>query len=86
MEKIATVLNEAEVPFEDVVEVAVKGLLRLDFSMATQNCWVRKGDAFTGKIRSEVNVKNDTMSLFEKSSMVSPYAVQQQQLSFMTAQ
>ncbi|XP_052162352.1 ADP-ribosylation factor GTPase-activating protein AGD5 [Oryza glaberrima] len=34
----------------------------------------------------QVNVKNDIMSLFEKSSMVSPYAVQQQQLAFMTPQ
>ncbi|KAL5198636.1 hypothetical protein ABZP36_002148 [Zizania latifolia] len=35
---------------------------------------------------SQVNVKNDIMSLFEKSSMVSPYAAQQQQLPFMTPQ
>ncbi|KAG8099662.1 hypothetical protein GUJ93_ZPchr0013g35216 [Zizania palustris] len=36
---------------------------------------------------SQVNVKNDIMSLFEKSSMVSPYAAQQQQqLAFMTPQ
>ncbi|KAF0905994.1 hypothetical protein E2562_009015 [Oryza meyeriana var. granulata] len=35
---------------------------------------------------SQANVKNDIMSLFEKTSMVSPYAVQQQQLAFMTPQ
>jgi triosephosphate isomerase len=29
-----------------------KGLLRLDFAVAAQNCWVRKGGAFTGEIRS----------------------------------
>ena len=29
----------------------VKGLLRLDFAVAAQNCWVRKGGAFTGEIR-----------------------------------
>ncbi|XP_006657841.1 ADP-ribosylation factor GTPase-activating protein AGD5 isoform X2 [Oryza brachyantha] len=34
----------------------------------------------------QANVKNDIMSLFEKTSMVSPYAVQQQQLAFMTPQ
>ncbi|KAK1644513.1 hypothetical protein QYE76_062318 [Lolium multiflorum] len=28
-----------------------KGLLRLDFAVAAQNCWVRKGGAFTGEIR-----------------------------------
>jgi triosephosphate isomerase (TIM) len=27
------------------------GLLRPDFSVAAQNCWVRKGGAFTGEIR-----------------------------------
>jgi hypothetical protein len=29
----------------------VKGLLRLDFAVAAQNCWVRKGGAFSGEIR-----------------------------------
>jgi triosephosphate isomerase len=28
-----------------------KGLLRPDFALAAQNCWVRKGGAFTGEIR-----------------------------------
>ena len=81
-----TVLNEAEVPPDDVVgnpfttsiinimgnlfffffeyfvaEVVVsppfvflplvKNLLRSDFEVAAQNCWVRKGGAFTGEIR-----------------------------------
>lgn len=30
----------------------VKSLLRSDFQVAAQNCWVRKGGAFTGEIRS----------------------------------
>lgn len=61
VKKIVTTLNEAEVPSEDVVEVVisppfvflplVKTLLRCDFSIAAQNCWVRKGGAFTGEIR-----------------------------------
>lgn len=29
----------------------VKNLLRSDFHVAAQNCWVRKGGAFTGEIR-----------------------------------
>lgn len=29
----------------------VKNLLRTDFHVAAQNCWVRKGGAFTGEIR-----------------------------------
>ena len=30
----------------------VKSLLRPDFQVAAQNCWVRRGGAFTGEIRS----------------------------------
>lgn len=33
-----------------------KGLLRLDFAVAAQNCWVRKGGAFTGEISAEMLV------------------------------
>ncbi|XP_062084962.1 triosephosphate isomerase, cytosolic [Humulus lupulus] len=64
VKKIVTVLNEAEVPSEDVVEVVVsppfvflhmvKSLLRSDFQVAAQNCWVRKGGAFTGEISAEM--------------------------------
>ncbi|KAL8516244.1 hypothetical protein ACS0TY_014781 [Phlomoides rotata] len=60
VKKIVTTLNEVEVPSEDDVEVVVsppfvflpivKNLLRSDFSIAAQNCWVRKGGAFTGEI------------------------------------
>ncbi|XP_066307408.1 triosephosphate isomerase, cytosolic-like [Miscanthus floridulus] len=66
VKRIVTVLNEAEVPSEDVVEVVVsppfvflqqvKALLRLDFAVAAQNCWVRKGGAFTGEISAEMLV------------------------------
>lgn len=66
VKKIVTTLNEAEVPSEDVVEVVVsppfvflplvKSLLRSDFHVAAQNCWVRKGGAFTGEISAEMLV------------------------------
>ncbi|XP_050290904.1 triosephosphate isomerase, cytosolic [Quercus robur] len=66
VKKIVTTLNEAEVPSEDVVEVVVspafvflpfvKSLLRSDFQVAAQNCWVRKGGAFTGEISAEMLV------------------------------
>lgn len=32
----------------------VKSLLRSDFHVAAQNCWVRKGGAFTGEVRSDL--------------------------------
>lgn len=64
VKKIVTTLNEAEVPSEDDVEVVVsppfvflplvKTLLRPDFSIAAQNCWIRKGGAFTGEISVEM--------------------------------
>ncbi|MQL83464.1 hypothetical protein Taro_015964 [Colocasia esculenta] len=66
VKKIVTILNEAEVPSEDVVEVVisppfvfltlVKSLLRSDFAVAAQNCWVRRGGAFTGEISAEMLV------------------------------
>ncbi|XP_010922320.1 triosephosphate isomerase, cytosolic [Elaeis guineensis] len=66
VKKIVTTLNEAEVPPEDVVEVVVsppflfltlvKSLLRSDFHVAAQNCWVRKGGAFTGEVSAEMLV------------------------------
>ncbi|XP_073100351.1 ADP-ribosylation factor GTPase-activating protein AGD5 isoform X2 [Elaeis guineensis] len=36
--------------------------------------------------KSQANVKNDIMSLFDKSNMVSPYAIHQQQLAFVQQQ
>ncbi|KAK1265249.1 hypothetical protein QJS04_geneDACA011275 [Acorus gramineus] len=66
VKKIVSTLNEAEVPSEDVVEVVVsppfvflplvKSLLRSDFNVAAQNCWVRKGGAYTGEISAEMLV------------------------------
>lgn len=64
VKKIVTTLNESEVPSEDVVDVVVsppfvflplvKSLLRPDFHVAAQNCWVRKGGAFTGEVSAEM--------------------------------
>ncbi|XP_072057788.1 triosephosphate isomerase, cytosolic-like [Arachis hypogaea] len=66
VKKIVTTLNEAKVPGEDVVEVVVsppfvflpvvKSLLRPDFHVAAQNCWVRKGGAYTGEVSAEMLV------------------------------
>ncbi|KAL5701108.1 triose-phosphate isomerase [Ranunculus cassubicifolius] len=66
IKKIVTMLNEAEVPSADVVEVVVsppyvflpfvKSLLRSDFHVAAQNCWVKKGGAFTGEVSAEMLV------------------------------
>ncbi|KAK8695831.1 hypothetical protein V6N13_000979 [Hibiscus sabdariffa] len=66
VKKIVTTLNEAEVPSHDVVEVVVsppflfltlvKSLLRSDFHVAAQNCWVRKGGAFIGEVSAEMLV------------------------------
>uniref|UniRef100_A0A803R1V8 Triosephosphate isomerase, cytosolic n=1 Tax=Cannabis sativa TaxID=3483 RepID=A0A803R1V8_CANSA len=60
VKKIINTLNEAQVPSQDVVEVVVsppyvflptvKSLLRPDFHVAAQNCWVKKGGAFTGEV------------------------------------
>ncbi|XP_031260246.1 triosephosphate isomerase, cytosolic-like [Pistacia vera] len=64
VKKIVNVLNEGQVPSQDVVEVAisppfvflpvVKDLLRPDFHVAAQNCWVKKGGAFTGEVSAEM--------------------------------
>ncbi|KAL2898983.1 Triosephosphate isomerase cytosolic [Bienertia sinuspersici] len=66
VKKLVTMLNEAEVPSEQDVEVVVsppfvfltlvKNLLRPDFQVAAQNCWVRRGGAFTGEISAEMLV------------------------------
>lgn len=37
-------------------------------------------------VKSQTHVKNDIMDLFEKSNMVSPYAIHQQQLAFISQQ
>ncbi|XP_022947314.1 triosephosphate isomerase, cytosolic [Cucurbita maxima] len=66
VKKIVGTLNEAEIPSEDVVEVVVsppfvflslvKNLLRSEIQVAAQNCWVRKGGAFTGEVSAEMLV------------------------------
>ncbi|CAK9314511.1 unnamed protein product [Citrullus colocynthis] len=66
VKKIVTTLNEAQVPSGDVVDVVVsppfvflplvQSLLRSDFHVAAQNCWVRKGGAFTGEVSAEMLV------------------------------
>lgn len=43
----------------------VKSLLRSDFHVAAQNCWVRKGGAFTGEIRYVLH--RISSSLFHRS-------------------
>ncbi|XP_062092672.1 triosephosphate isomerase, cytosolic [Humulus lupulus] len=69
VKKIINTLNDAEVPSQDVVEVVVsppfvflptvKSLLRPDFHVAAQNCWVKKGGAFTGEVSAEMLVNLD---------------------------
>ncbi|CAD6232698.1 unnamed protein product [Miscanthus lutarioriparius] len=64
VEKIVKTLNEGQVPPSDVVEVVVsppyvflpvvKSLLRPEFQVAAQNCWVKKGGAFTGEVSAEM--------------------------------
>ncbi|XP_044507482.1 triosephosphate isomerase, cytosolic-like [Mangifera indica] len=66
VKKIVNVLNEGQVPSQDVVEVVisppfvflplVKSLLRPDFHVVAQNCWVKKGGAFTGEVSAEMLV------------------------------
>ncbi|KAG0536576.1 hypothetical protein BDA96_03G075600 [Sorghum bicolor] len=66
VEKIVKTLNEGQVPPADVVEVVVsppyvfltvvKSLLRPEFHVAAQNCWVKKGGAFTGEVSAEMLV------------------------------
>lgn len=59
-----SLLNDGKVPSQDVVEVVVsppyvflplvKDSLRSDFHVAAQNCWVKKGGAFTGEVSAEM--------------------------------
>ncbi|XP_011027200.1 PREDICTED: triosephosphate isomerase, cytosolic [Populus euphratica] len=66
VKKIVSTLNDAQVPSSDVVEVVVsppyvflplvKSSLRPDFHVAAQNCWVKKGGAFTGEVSAEMLV------------------------------
>uniref|UniRef100_K3XMB3 Triosephosphate isomerase, cytosolic n=1 Tax=Setaria italica TaxID=4555 RepID=K3XMB3_SETIT len=66
VDKIVKTLNEGQVPPPDVVEVVVsppyvflpvvKSQLRPEFQVAAQNCWVKKGGAFTGEVSAEMLV------------------------------
>ncbi|KAM3281055.1 triosephosphate isomerase, cytosolic [Capsicum chacoense] len=66
IKKIISTLNAGQVPSQDVVEVVVsppfvflplvKNELRPDFHVAAQNCWVKKGGAFTGEVSAEMLV------------------------------
>jgi triosephosphate isomerase len=66
VDKIVKTLNEGQVPSPDVVEVVVsppyvflpvvKSQLRPEFQVAAQNCWVKKGGAFTGEVSAEMLV------------------------------
>ncbi|XAR72013.1 Triose-phosphate isomerase [Bertholletia excelsa] len=66
VKKIVSTLNAGQVPSQDVVEVVVsppfvfiplvKNSLRPDFHVAAQNCWVKKGGAFTGEVSAEMLV------------------------------
>ncbi|XP_055802460.1 triosephosphate isomerase, cytosolic [Solanum dulcamara] len=66
IKKIISTLNAGQVPSQDVVEVVVsppfvflplvKDVLRPDFHVAAQNCWVKKGGAFTGEVSAEMLV------------------------------
>ena len=66
VKKIVSTLNAAEIPSEDVVEVVVsppfvflplvKSLLKPEIKVAAQNCWVKKGGAFTGEVSAEMLV------------------------------
>ncbi|KAG0477462.1 hypothetical protein HPP92_013904 [Vanilla planifolia] len=66
VKKIVATLNDGKVVEQDIVEVVVsppfvflplvQSLLRSDFLVAAQNCWVKKGGAFTGEISAEMLV------------------------------
>ncbi|MQM02006.1 hypothetical protein Taro_034768 [Colocasia esculenta] len=66
VKKLVSTLNGGDVPSQDVVEVVVsppfvflplvKSTLRSDFHVAAQNCWVKKGGAFTGEVSAEMLV------------------------------
>ncbi|XP_047321959.1 triosephosphate isomerase, cytosolic-like [Impatiens glandulifera] len=66
VKKIVATLNAGDVPSTDVVEVVVsppyvflplvQSSLKPNFQVAAQNCWVKKGGAFTGEISAEMLV------------------------------
>ncbi|VAH56813.1 unnamed protein product [Triticum turgidum subsp. durum] len=66
VESIVNTLNAGQIASTDVVEVVVsppyvflptvKGKLRPEIQVAAQNCWVKKGGAFTGEVSAEMLV------------------------------
>ncbi|CAO2817159.1 unnamed protein product [Amaranthus hypochondriacus] len=64
VKKIVETLNAGAVPSTDVVEVVVsppyvflpivKSSLRPEFQVSAQNCWVKKGGAYTGEVSAEM--------------------------------
>ncbi|XP_074566507.1 triosephosphate isomerase, cytosolic-like [Curcuma longa] len=66
VQKIVSTLNDGKIESPEAVEVVVsppfvflplvKSSLRPDFHVAAQNCWVKKGGAFTGEISAEMLV------------------------------
>lgn len=64
VKKIVSTLNAGELPSSDIVEVVVsppyvflplvKDSLRPEIHVAAQNCWVKKGGAFTGEVSAEM--------------------------------
>ncbi|GAB2288744.1 hypothetical protein Dimus_023059 [Dionaea muscipula] len=69
VKKIIDTLNEGKLPPSDVVEVVVsppyvflplvKTILRPDIHVSAQNCWVKKGGAYTGEVSAEMLVNLD---------------------------
>ncbi|KAF7027761.1 hypothetical protein CFC21_039774 [Triticum aestivum] len=66
VESIVNTLNAGQIASTDVVEVVVsppyvflptvKAKLRPEIQVAAQNCWVKKGGAFTGEVSAEMLV------------------------------
>ncbi|KAG6531013.1 triosephosphate isomerase, cytosolic [Zingiber officinale] len=66
VKKIVGTLNDGKIESPEAVEVVVsppfvflplvKSVLRPDFHVAAQNCWVKKGGAFTGEVSAEMLV------------------------------
>ncbi|CAM8962235.1 unnamed protein product [Rhodiola kirilowii] len=64
VKKIVNLLNQSKIPSQDVVEVVVsppyvfiplvKSELRPEIQVAAQNCWVKKGGAYTGEVSAEM--------------------------------
>ncbi|KAM2647689.1 hypothetical protein TB1_000909 [Malus domestica] len=66
VKKIVNILNKGQVPSQDIVKFMIsppyvfipvaKSLLRPNFHVAAQTCWVKKGGAFTDEVSAEMLV------------------------------